>query len=359
MKKIIKLAVMQTMVAAGLFFGTTAYAAENDGEVKISETNFHDEGLRNYVKKYDTDKNGYLSDGERKKIKKLKVTWKAKSFTGIEYLTNLREFEVGYDIAFDKNLKEVDFTKNQKLEDVYFSFWTGTGDVKKLDVSGCSELKKITVECAAMENINLKGCNKVEKLKINSKKLKKIDVSDLVNLKVFDIIADNMKQINLKKQHSLKKLYITSKKLTKFDLGNYKSVKSLMLITGSLKNIDSYISKFSNITYFALGDYPKETLKLSGAKQLKKLSELDLYGGTKNKKIIIKDFDKLNGSYIHDDTAESLEIYNCKSLKDMSVFCKKLSNFKLIKSNNIKDLRMSVGEPKKIVKKSKTKVVTQ
>lgn len=56
--------------------------------VKIDTKHFPDKAFRKHVRKFDTNKSGWLSGTERAKVKKMDVTYeKIKSLKGIGYFT--------------------------------------------------------------------------------------------------------------------------------------------------------------------------------------------------------------------------------------------------------------------------------
>ncbi len=105
--------------------------AEEMTEIKISEKTFPDKAFRNYVSgKFDTDKNGSLSQKEIKAVTKIDISGQAGSFTslkGIEYFTSLTELNcsgaaiTGLDVSKNTALCSLN-CKNTKLA------WLNTGN---------------------------------------------------------------------------------------------------------------------------------------------------------------------------------------------------------------------------------------
>ena len=105
--------------------------AEEITEIKISEKTFPDKAFRDYVSgKFDTDKNGSLSQKEIKAVTKIDVSSQAGSITslkGIEHFTSLTELNcsgtaiTGLDVSKNTALRSLN-CKNTKLA------WLNTGN---------------------------------------------------------------------------------------------------------------------------------------------------------------------------------------------------------------------------------------
>ncbi len=97
----LRVAVGMAVLLCGMMVVQPDSMAQAASKIKISAQNFPDRNFRTAVKKFDTNKDGYLQRAEIKKVKsiRLKVTqksnWYVASFQGIEHFTELQSFTYG------------------------------------------------------------------------------------------------------------------------------------------------------------------------------------------------------------------------------------------------------------------------
>ena len=104
---LLTLAMVCTFLPFSAFAATDIY-----GPVYISDLTFPDETFLNYVKWFDTDKNGTLSPEERYKVTEIYVSGKKiTSLKGIEFFPNLKKL-----YCADNNLTSLDVNQNTALE---------------------------------------------------------------------------------------------------------------------------------------------------------------------------------------------------------------------------------------------------
>ena len=104
---LLTLAMVFTFLPFSAFAATDIY-----GPVYISDLTFPDETFLNYVKWFDTDKNGTLSPEERYKVTEIYVSGKKiTSLKGIEFFPNLKKL-----YCADNNLTSLDVNQNTALE---------------------------------------------------------------------------------------------------------------------------------------------------------------------------------------------------------------------------------------------------
>ncbi len=158
-------------------------------DVEISETNFPDEMFRNYVRDYDADGNGYLSDTEIANVTELYISHvDIPSFQGIEYFTALKEFH---------------------CIDVY--------GLTALDVSGC----------AALESLHC----------YNDYQLESLDVSGCVTLKELYCFENQLKSLDVSHNPALVKLYCDTNCLTSLNIGKNKALTHLMCQNNQIQSL--------------------------------------------------------------------------------------------------------------------------
>ena len=149
------------ILAGAMILGSTALGDEivygkgsAVAEVAIDESNFKDEGFRQYIgEEFDKDGDVKLSEIERKAVTSVIVSGKGiKDLKGIEFFTAL---------------EELDCSSNQ---------------LTSLDVSHNTALKRLNCESNQLTSLNMSGCTALEELNCFFNKLKSLDISKCQNL---------------------------------------------------------------------------------------------------------------------------------------------------------------------------------
>ncbi|MDE6195421.1 MAG: hypothetical protein K2F55_00960 [Erysipelotrichaceae bacterium] len=154
-------------------------------DVPLEEQYFPDEVFRNYVARYDTNKNLILEKAELDAV--IKINGLPESITslkGIEYFKNLEYLSAMH----SANVKEADFTSNQKLKNLYLDF----SGMKNINVSGLNNLNDFRVShCKDLEVINLGD---------DMSNLEKFDIYQCPNLREiigWDSLATGLKDLRM------------------------------------------------------------------------------------------------------------------------------------------------------------------
>ena len=133
-KRLLSLCMALLLMITALPF--SVYAAE---EVEINETNFPDMNFREYVKRYDLDRNGMLSKEEIDAVISIDIggnSYFYEDLKGIEYFTALKNLNC-FNHRFMTNL---DLSKNVVLESLNLNANTS---LASLDISGCTALERL------------------------------------------------------------------------------------------------------------------------------------------------------------------------------------------------------------------------
>lgn len=298
--KLIKV-ILAFALIIGAFSFNSSFAAAQD--VEINETNFPDANFREYVKRFDNNRNGKLSNSEINVVKNIDVSEKnIQSIKGVEFFVDLEELECVKnkisDINVSKNTKlkklncewnelnTLDVTKNIALIELRCGInhlttidlknnknlrvlWCQTNrftnlDIKEnillnevflvkneistLDLSNNKELKTLDVSENNIKNINLSNNAKLEKLNASTNKLSKIDVSKNLALGELDCQENLLKNIDLKNNKKLYYLDCSNNKLKNLDLSNNGGLMSLLISKNDFENID--LSPLKELTIF-------------------------------------------------------------------------------------------------------------
>ena len=177
------------------------------GDVAIDEEHFPDSNFRKFVKKYDRDKDGKLSQIELAKVTDLNCDKsysgvtddeKIKSLKGIEYFTSLKTLSCRRNL-----LTELDVSNNSELEslDCY------ENQLSALNVSNHQALK--TLSCSW------------------NKPLSALDVSNCPALKTLSCEVTHLGALDVSTDPALEELYCGSAHLSVLVLGNHPNLMYL------------------------------------------------------------------------------------------------------------------------------------
>ena len=152
-----------------------------EGSIPLTTQFFKDFRLRNYLKPYDIDSNGYLNPTELSSVKSIIIKENDSSYVnianlaGIEYLPELKTIECGS----STKLKSVNVSSNPKLETLLLS----NTIIEELDLSNNKNLKRLDLN-------NVSG-------------LLELDISNCTNLVYIDLINTGITTLNISKSDTL------------------------------------------------------------------------------------------------------------------------------------------------------------
>ncbi|MBP5492584.1 MAG: DUF4214 domain-containing protein [Clostridiales bacterium] len=348
------------------------------GSVEINETNFPDDEFRKYIKIWDTDYDGFLSEQEGAVPDFLYLSSLAISdLTGIKYLTkaqrlfcesnNLTELDVSemkdlQIISCDDNdltslnvsgctaLEQLDCSGNQKLELLDVSGLTnltelcfGYSGVKTLNASGCSSLKTLTdYTSCPLEVMNLSG-TAVESLLITINSVKEVDVSGCTKLTYLRNQSENLEKVNFSGCTALTTLYLNDGKLTELDISTCPNLAELYFDYNQVETFTMDSSVNTNLYYVSCNNNQLSALDFSGCEKLhylycvnNQLETLNVDGCTNlfelscvSNKLHILDTStcsELRGLYCQFNLLEYLKISGCAKLENLSCFGNQLEN---------------------------------
>lgn len=267
---------------------TAAFAAD---DVVIDETNFPDEGFREYVKKeFDKDNNGSLSAEEIAAANRIHVTGKPiTSIKGIEYFTALTSLRCSH-----TKLTSLDTSHNKKLS---YLECENISTLTTLNVSGNAELKTLSCEQNALTALDLTNNTALEKLSCGGNEFTTLDLSKNTSLKYFGFFNGKLSSLDLTNNTNLEELYFCGNNFSTIDVSKNTSLRILRLFGNQLITLDT--SKNSTLqelwvytnplTSMNLGDsgstmevkfandpYPIEVSTATGTFDLSKLSGFDV-----------------------------------------------------------------------------------
>lgn len=171
------------------------------GDVAIDEEHFPDSNFREFVKKYDRDRNGTLSKDELAKVTDLNC---GKSYSGVTDDEKIKSLK---GIEYFTSLKNLNCKRNLLTE---------------LDVSNNSELKSLDCDENQLSALDVSNHPALEKLSSYHNPLTALNVSNCPALKTLSCEGDRLlSELDVSSCSALEKLYCDACHLSVLVLGNH------------------------------------------------------------------------------------------------------------------------------------------
>ena len=250
---------------------TTAAQPQAD-EVAIDETNFPDANFREFVKQYDTDRNGSFSQAELDAVTGIAAYSKEiQSLKGIEYFTALESLRMNgnqltsLDVSANTALTELDVTANQltsldvsantaltslgvfnnQLTELNLSanaaltsLDAGLNQLTSLNVSGCTKLTRLSVYDNQLTELDLSTNTALTELDASQNQLTSLDVSDCTALTSLDVFDNQLTSLDVSKNTVLTELNVSKNQLTSLDVSDHTALESLRAYYNQLTSLD-------------------------------------------------------------------------------------------------------------------------
>ena len=271
---------------------TTAEQSEETGgvtgDVVINEA-FPDQVFREFVKQYDNNNDGKLSQDELAAVTEMDLDpydvpydkpyrgEKISSLKGIEHFTSLKNLNCKLNL-----LTELDVSKNPALESLDCSY----NQLRALDVSNNLALKELN--CCGSNNgsyklsaLDVSNCPALEKLNCKGNELSTLDVSNNLALKELKCGGNSLGALDVSKNSELNSLDCEGNHLSALDVSKNSELNSLNCGDNKLSALN--VSNNSKLTILGCWDNKLSELDLrnnSALEQLtcysNQLSELDV-----------------------------------------------------------------------------------
>ena len=198
--------------------------------IAIDETNFPDEKFRNMILNTSYGYDGVLTTLEASLVNTIKVSkQKIQSLKGIEYFTELKELNCGYN-----QIPTLDLSNNTKLNNVYCY----GNNMLSLNVSKCTEL--IRLEC--MENqlttLDVSNSPALTGLYCSENMLTSLDVSNNTLLQRLECYSNQLTSLDMSKSTLLQRLECYSNQLTSLDLPHNSDLDRVKCYDNQLTSLD-------------------------------------------------------------------------------------------------------------------------
>ena len=208
---------------------TTAEQSEETGgvtgDVVINEA-FPDQVFREFVKQYDNNNDGKLSQDELAAVTEMDLDpydkpyrgEKISSLKGIEHFTSLKNLNCKLNL-----LTELDVSKNPALESLDCSY----NQLRALDVSKNSELNSLDCEGNHLSALDVSKNSELNSLNCGDNKLSALNVSNNSKLTILGCWDNKLSELDLRNNSALEQLTCYSNQLSELDVSQNKALKLL------------------------------------------------------------------------------------------------------------------------------------
>ena len=260
LKKAVSL-VLSAVVVAGL--GSVVSAADTNINIKST---FPDKNFQAFLKKYDTDNNGYLYYSELMKIKSISVDSSAgiEDFTGIEYLKYTRQL-----IVFGGDAEEIDLSNCYNISDCKI---LGTPCLRSFKAGPYLDSLEISL-CDGIKTLDLSKAYDLEEFKlVYNRKLKQdIDLSATRFLKTVEIYDTPITSVKFNALAQIDDLIVAGTKITSINLTNMDFNRSIYCYVYDNPNLTSICMPKNSFTILQMNRTKDGSYKYSDSKSDKRI----------------------------------------------------------------------------------------
>ena len=168
---------------------------DETGDVRIDPAHFPDAKFLEYVKQFDTDGNGSLSQAELEKVTVIYVLGMGiKDLTGIEFFPELEDLDCS-----ENQLTQLDVSKNPKLKRLVCY----ENKLTSLDVSGNTSLTELHCYTNQLTSLNLGENANLNKLNCVVNRLTSLDLSGNANLTILSCSSNLLTSLDVSNNPNL------------------------------------------------------------------------------------------------------------------------------------------------------------
>ena len=244
---------------------------DETGDIALTDANFPDAKFLEYVKRFDTDGNGTLSQTERESVTVISLDsgGNISDLTGIELFPNLENL-----YCESNQLTSLDLSQNTALTKLDCAL----NPLTSLDVSNNPALTFLNCNYNQLTNLDLSKNTALTILGCFGNKLTSLDVSKNTALTSLYCDSNQLTGLDLSKNTALTSLYCDSNQLTGLDLSGNANLTRLICSSNLLTSLD--VSNNPALTYLNCNSNQLTSLDLS------KNTALTILGCSGNKRQI-------------------------------------------------------------------------
>ena len=315
------------MKKTGLFFIAVlamvlAVSCALAADTVIDESNFPDAVFREYVKAFDTDSDGVLSDAELGKVAVIDVESKnIKDLTGLKKFTALKELHANF-----VPVTKLDVSGNAALEVLECH---GCG-LSALIVSHNPALRILKCGRNHIGKLDVRQNTELEELYCTFNQLIGLNVTKNTKLKVLDCSENGLSSLNLSGNTKLETLECADNRIEKLDLSKNTALTRLICERNKLTALN--VSKNTKLTALNCDENGIGTLDVS---RCPKLTELGCEENALTSLTLGAGIVRL---YITENKLTSLDVSRCAALEVLEMESNSVGSLDLTGSPKLKVL---------------------
>ncbi len=294
---------------------------------------------------YDTNHDGEIQATEIQNIQYLYISNKnITDLTGVEYFTNLKYLDCGYNTITSINLN------NPNLETLYCGRQGNGNILTNLDVTACPKLKNLSCGSNPLTNFNVTGLTLLKSLYFDINLITNLDftgLSAITNLDLSSCFA--LKSVNLTGCSNLVSINFYYTPVTSFIFNDNPKLNYIKLYSNpNLEVLD--VSGVPNLLRLECNNNNLKSLNITNLKKLEivncnhnQLSKLDFAGITTLKNIDCS-FNTI--SELNVEPLINIETFNCENNELTAIKIITADNLRFLNCNNNKIKSIDIGTSK-------------
>lgn len=293
--------------------------------VKIDGTSFPDPNFREYVRSFDLDHNGYLSQNEAAKVKEIDITQRSDitDVTGIRYFPNLE-----FLLCDESGVSNLDVSSNQALTRLF----CGDTGINSLNVRNNPELERLHCQNTGIDDLDLSGNQKLAQLYCYGTNLQEVNTQNNPALQYIDCKNSPIRQLDFTNNPNLGYIYCSETAIQELDLKGTTKLVELWCYSTSISTLD--LSGQTKLMYLDCYDTDITSLDLKDNIGLKYL----LCRATDIQELDVRKNTELLELKCGETKITSLDVSQNKNLKVLYCFRTGLSGLDVTQNPNLKEL---------------------
>ena len=296
--------------------GAVLLCASAAADVTINEDSFPDEVFRDYVKRFDKDGSGVLTDAELNAVDTIDVTQASdyvNSIQGIEFFQVLHNLNISGTFVNNPDLKQ---NKQLKVLDCHYC-----NNMTVLDLSQNWDLTSLNCDQCRLSGLDLSANPALETLSCNENSMASLNLKDHASLKSLSCDACDLNELNLAGCIALTDVVCSRNYLTSLDLRGNTELTSLDCDANQLTSLKLPTS----IQKLVCSRNAFGKLNLSG---LYNLSELDCFDCSLTG-INLSGCTEMKSLSLNENELTQVDLTDCSFLETLNVSENKLKDIDL------------------------------
>ncbi len=207
-------------------------ANPNPYTLAINAANFPDAAFRNYIQRFDTNNDHYLTQKERDAATTMYLT-----DLGISDLTGIGHFQSLLTLyCSENNLASLDVSQCTRLQVLYCY----SNQLMQLNISGCSDLRELVCYENKLPVLDTSGCPMLQSLSCDYNQLTSLDLGANRKIKTVSCMVNRLSGISVYGCTDLESLACDYNQLTELPLEGFQCLKYLSCSNNQLSCLSLY-----------------------------------------------------------------------------------------------------------------------